>query len=151
VDGYAFSVNGDAPVDGIVPVGGHVPFEVAVKQCSLPLCGGGGSEYGANGVEATEVSRSTDGDEITFSFAALSGAAHSAGLELFTDATSYADPQGIFEDSEGNIFSIAVAGPIVSVPETHTWVMAAMGFAGIAFLRLRTRKGFHSRLRQATF
>jgi len=121
-------------------VDGYAPFSVSVKQCSLSMCGGGGSEFGANGVEATEVSRTTDGDEITFSVAALSGTAHSAGLELFTDATSYVDPQAIFEDSAGNIFSIAVAGP--TVPETHTWVMLGMGFAGIAFLRLRTRKGF---------
>jgi hypothetical protein len=135
-------------VDGYAPLG--VPFDVSVKQCSLPLCGGGGSQYGANGVEANAVSRSPDGNEITFSFSALS-AAHSAGLELFTNATSYADPQAIFEDNEGNIFSLSVAGPIVSVPETHTWVMLAVGFIGIAFLRLRARRGFHSRLHQATF
>jgi hypothetical protein len=141
-DVSSFSVGGYAP--------NGIPFDVSVKQCSLPLCGGGGSQYGANGVEATEVSRTTDGDEITFSFSALSGAAHSAGLNVSTDATSYADPQAFFENSEGNIFSIAVAGPIASVPETHTWVMLATGFAGIAFLRLRTRNGFHSPLHRAT-
>jgi hypothetical protein len=132
-------------------VDGYAPFDVSVKQCSLPLCGGGGSQYGANGVEANAASRSPDGNEITFSFSALSGAAHSAGLELFTNATLFADPQAFFDDSEGNIFSISVAGPIVSVPETYTWVMLAIGFAGIAFLRLRTRNGFHLRLDRATF
>jgi hypothetical protein len=139
-----FSVNGYAQ-----PVGGFAPWEVAVKQCSLPMCGGTNA---ANGVEANEVRRSADGDEITFSFSGLSGAgAHSAGLELFTNAPASTDPQAIFEDSEGDIFSISVAGPTVSVPESSTWAMLATGFAGIAFLRLRARKGFHSRLHRATF
>jgi hypothetical protein len=128
-------------------VDGYAPFEVAVKQCSLPLCG---DPNARNGLEATEVSRTTDGDEITFSFSGLSGAgAHSAGLELFTNATSVADPQAFFEDSAGNLFSISVPGPIASVPESSTWAMLATGFVGIAFLRLRARKGFHPRLHRA--
>ena len=133
-------------VDGYAPLG--VPFEVAVKQCSLPMCG---DPSARNGLEATEVSRTTDGDEITFSFSGLNGAgAHSAGLELFTNATSVADPQAIFEDNEGNLFSISVPGPIASVPESSTWAMLAAGFAGIAFLRLRARNGFRPRVDRAT-
>jgi hypothetical protein len=129
-------------------VDGYAPFEVAVKQCSLPMCG---DPNARNGLQATEVSRTTDGDELTFSFAGLSGAgAHSAGLELFTNATSVADPQAIFEDSEGNLFSISVPGPIVSVPETCTWVMLATGFAGIALLRRRARNEFNPRPDRAT-
>ena len=117
-------------------VGGYAPFDVSVKQCSLPMCGGTNA---ANGVEANEVSRTTDGDEITFSFSGLSGAgAHSAGLELFTNAILYADPQAFFEDNEGNLFSISVAGPIASVPEPTTWSMMVIGPIGLGFARYRT-------------
>ena len=120
-------------VDGYAPLG--VPFDVSVKQCGLSMCAGIGS---ANGVAATEVSRTTDGDEVTFSLAGLSGdGAHSAGLELFTNATSYGDPHAIFEDSEGNLFSISVPGPI-AVPEPTTWLMMLIGLIGLGFARYRT-------------
>jgi hypothetical protein len=110
-------------------VPGYSGVGVTVKQCGISNCGGSG----ANGVLTTSASRSLDGDDISFLFAGdLSGTAHSANLQLLTNATSFVDPFATFEDSNGDLFSIPVL--TVSVPEPSTWAMAIVGFLGLSFI-----------------
>ena len=112
---------------------GYAGFEVAVKQCGISGCGGSG----ANGVSATSASRSSDGDLISFSFDGdLIGGAHSANLQLLTNAYSFTGPFAFatLEDN-GVLYSVPVANP--AVPEPSTWAMMLLGFIGLGFAGYR--------------
>jgi hypothetical protein len=70
----------------------------------------------------------------------LTGPGSSSSLQLFTNASSYDDPNGTITDREGGTFSIPVVTP-GAVPESSTWVMSLIGFAGLGWLaHLRRRK-----------
>jgi PEP-CTERM motif len=116
---------------------GYSGVGVSVKQCGISNCGG----LGANGALATGASRTSDGDNVSFSFGSdLSGAgAHSANLQIFTNATSFVDPFASFQDSNGDVFSISVPAPTPAVPEPSTWAMLLLGFAGIGFMANRRK------------
>jgi PEP-CTERM motif len=137
-DGLLFLYNivltsGDI-ADFTVP--GYSGYAVSVKQCGLSNC----IDYGANGVLMTSASRTSDGGDVSFTFGSdLSGDTNSANLQLFTNATSFIDPYGTFEDSNGNLFYIPVLTP-VAAPEPSTWAMMLVGFAGLALAGYR-RKG----------
>ena len=115
---------------------GYAPYEVAVKQCGIPGCGGSG----ANGVSTSGASRTSDGNEISFFFDGdLSGSAHSANLQLLTNASSFLDPDATLTNAAGDVFSIPVltaAGAPV-VPEPSTWVMMLIGFTGLGLAGYR--------------
>jgi hypothetical protein len=114
-------------------VPGYGGYDVAVKQCGIPGCGGSG----ANGVSTTTASRSSDGNWISFAFGGdLSGTAHSANLQLLTNAMSFVDPTATLENAAGDIFSVPVVAP-ASVPETSTWAMMLAGFAGLGLAGFR--------------
>lgn len=116
-------------------VPGYAGYEVAVKQCGIPGCGGSG----ADGVSTTSASRSLDGD-ISFVFNGdLFGTAHSANLQLLTNASSFIDPTAILENAAGDVFSISVLAP-APVPELSTWAMMLAGFIGIGFAGYRVSR-----------
>jgi hypothetical protein len=116
-------------------VPGYSGIGVTVKQCGISNCGGSG----ANGVLTTSASRSLDGDDISFLFGGnLSGTAHSANLQLLTNATRFVDPFATFEDGNGDLFSIRVL--TVSVPEPSTWAMTILGFLGLSFIAYRGKR-----------
>jgi hypothetical protein len=119
----------------IIP--GYSTFDTFVKLCGISGCGGSG----ANGVAATSVSRSLDGDQITFVFGnTLIAGQHSANLQIFTSASLFEDPLAFFLDSNGNSFSIDVVAPLASaVPEPSTWAMMILGFAGVGFMAYRRK------------
>jgi hypothetical protein len=123
---------------------GYAPYKVAVKQCGIPGCGGSG----ANGVSTTSASRTSDGNWISFFFDGdLSGSAHSANLQLLTNASSYSDPDAIFMNAAGEAFSIPIVGPAgAPVPEASTWAMILLGFAGLGFAGFRRAGAGHARL-----
>jgi hypothetical protein len=113
-------------------VSGYSGIAVSVKQCGIPGCGGSG----ANGVLTTSASRSSDGSDISFLFGGdLSGTAHSANLQLLTNATSFADPFATFETSNGDLFSVPVV--TLTIPEPSTWAMMLLGFTGLGFAGYR--------------
>lgn len=117
----------------VLSVPGYSDFEVSVKQCGISNCGGSG----ANGVLATSASRTLDGNWISFAFGDdLSGTAHSANLQLLTNATKFVDPFATLEDGAGNLFSVPVLTP-AAVPESSTWAMLLIGFAGLGFAAFR--------------
>jgi hypothetical protein len=121
-----------------ITVPGYSGFDVSVKQCGISNCGG----LGADGVLATSASRTADGSEITFSFGNddLTGTAHSANLQLLTDATSFVNPLALASiEGNGGTFSIPVDGPVASVPEPSTWAMMLLGFAGFGFMAYRRK------------
>jgi hypothetical protein len=114
-------------------VPGYSGFDVAVKQCAISTCAGLG---GTAGVLTTGASRTSDGNDITFSFGSdLIGGAHSGNLQLFTNATSYVDPMATFNDN--TLFQLNVVAP--AVPEPSTWAMMILGFAGIGFMAYRRK------------
>ena len=121
-------------------VSGYSALETSVKQCGISNCGGSG----ADGVLATEASRTADGNWISFYFGSdLSGTAHSANLQIFSNTGSWQDPPALIVDANGETFSLSTVGP-AAVPEPTTWVMLLMGFAGINFVRfLATRMRVH--------
>jgi PEP-CTERM motif len=108
---------------------GYAGYEVAVKQCGITECGGSG----ANGVSTTSASRTSDGS--FFFDGDLSGSAHSANLQLLTNASSFVDPDATFM----NVFSVPVLVPAGApvVPEPSTWAMMLLGFAGLGFAGCR--------------
>lgn len=109
---------------------GYAGLLVAVKQCGISNCGGSG----ANGVSPASATRSSDGNWISFFFDGdLSGTAHSANLQLLTNATSFTDPYAILVNAAGDSFSIPVLTPVV--PEPSTWAMIIIGFAGLGLAR----------------
>jgi hypothetical protein len=117
-------------------VPGYAGYEVSVKQCGIPTC----IDHGANGALMTSASRSSDGDSISFSFGGnLADTASSSNLQLFTSASSFTDPFGTLEDSAGASFSIPVITP-AAAPESSTWALLALGFAGLGFARLRASR-----------
>lgn len=111
-------------------------LEVSVKQCGILSC----IDQGANGALMTSASRSSDGDSVSFSFGGnLSGTAGSSNLQLFTNASGFADPFGILQDSAGATFSIPVITPN-GVPEPTTWALLVLGFVGLGFAGLRASR-----------
>src|ERR1700730_18042333 len=118
-------------------VPGYSGLEVSVKQCGISNCGG----LGANGVLATSAHRTSDGNDISFSFGNnLSGTAHSANLQLLTNATSFVDPFASFQDSKGNLFSIPVLSPVSAVPLPSTWGMMLLALVGLGFVAFRKKR-----------
>jgi PEP-CTERM motif len=115
---------------------GYAPLEVSVKECGLSICQG----MGASGVLAESASRSSDGNNITFTFgsSALIGGTHSANLQLFTNAPSFSDPFGTLVNAAGDTFSIPIVIP--EVPEASTWAMMLLGFAGLGFVGYRASR-----------
>jgi PEP-CTERM motif len=112
---------------------------VSVKECGIPGCGGSG----ANSVSTTSASRSSDGSDISFLFDGdLSGTAHSANLQLLTNATNFVDPFGTFVTSDGDMFPIAVL--TLSIPEPSTWAMMLLGFVGLGFVGFRQARPWAS-------
>jgi hypothetical protein len=127
---YEITLTSGDVTEFIVP--GYSGIAVTVKECGIAGCGG----YGANGVSATSASRTSDGSDISFLFDGdLSGTAHSANLQLLTNATSFVDPFGTLVTSNGDTFSIGVT--TLSIPEPSTWAMMLLGFVGLSFV------GFH--------
>ena len=116
---------------------GYSGLEVSVKQCGISNCGG----LGANGVLATSAHRTSDGNDISFSFGNnLSGTAHSANLQLLTNATSFVGPFASFQDSKGNLFSIPVLSPVSAVPLPSTWGMMLLALVGLGFVAFRKKR-----------
>jgi hypothetical protein len=94
-------------------VDGYSGHDVSVKQCSFAGC----ENVSTNGAQATSASRTTDGNDITFSFSGLSASTnHTGNLQIFTDATSFVDPFGSFQDANGGVFSIDITGPLPPSP-----------------------------------
>jgi hypothetical protein len=118
-----------------ITVPGYAGYLVAVKQCGISGCGGSGSD----GVSTSSASRSTDGDAISFFFDGdLSGTAHSANLQLLTNASSFTDPHATLVNAAGADFSVAVLTPSgPPVPEPSTWAMMLLGFAGLGYAGYR--------------
>jgi hypothetical protein len=113
---------------------GYTPYEVAVKQCGISVCGGSG----ADGVLTTAATRSSDGNWISYFFTNgdLVGGTHSANLQLLTNAPSFVDPGATLTNSAGDVFSVSIVGP-APAPEATTWGMMLLGFAGLAFAGYR--------------
>lgn len=117
-------------------VSGYSGIEVSVKQCGISGCGGSGSD----GISTTSASRTSDGDQISFSFGSnLNGTDHSSNLQLLTNATSFVEQLASFQDNNGDLFSIPVVTPAAAVPEPSTWTMLIIGFAGIGFIAYRRK------------
>jgi hypothetical protein len=112
-------------------VPGYSGYQVSVKQCGIVNC----IDYGSFGALMTSASRTSDGDGVTFNFD-LTGPGNSSNLQLFTNASSYVDPNGILTDSEGGTFSIPVITP-AAVPEPSTWARMLIGFAGLGYAGYR--------------
>jgi hypothetical protein len=127
-------------------VAGFSGFDVAAKQCSAAGC----FAVATDGIAATSASRSADGDLITFAFTDLIGGTHTGNLQAFTNAPFFVDPIASFQNAAGTAFSIDITGPSNTppVPETSTWAMMILGFAGIGFMAYR-RKQNGSALRAA--
>jgi hypothetical protein len=84
------------------------------------------------------VSRSSDGDLITFDFGNdLTSGEHSANLQIFSSASLFRDPLAFLTDGNGEIFSLDTVAP--AVPELSTWAMMILGFAGVGFLAYRRK------------
>lgn len=117
---------------------GYAPYEVAVKQCGISVCGGSG----ANGVLTTAATRSSDGNWISYFFdnGDLVGGTHSANLQLLTNATSFIDPDATLTNAAGDVFSVPIVGP-APVPEPTTWAMMLIGSAGLGFAGYRRARG----------
>jgi hypothetical protein len=96
-------------------VSGYSGIDVSVKTCTA-ICIG----LSTGGTGVTGVSRSSDGDSISFSFAGLTG--DSGALQIFTNATQYQDPIATLVDGNGEVLSVDVAGPTLAaaVPEPAT-------------------------------
>jgi hypothetical protein len=118
---------------------GYAAYEVAVKQCGIPGCGGSG----ADGVSTSSASRTSDGNWISFFFDGdLTGSAHSANLQLLTNATSFVDPpDAMFMNAAGDSFSVPILVPAGApvVPEASTWAMMLAGFAGLGVMVWRRK------------
>ena len=84
--------------------------ETFVKVCGIAGCGGSG----ANGVAPSSVSRSPDGNALTWEFVQLSAGEHSANLQVFSSATAFVDPLAHFTDESGNTFSVETVAPLIS-------------------------------------
>jgi hypothetical protein len=114
---------------------GYSGWEVAAKQCSFTNC----FNVVDNNNPATSVSRSEDGDAITFTFDGLGATHHTGNLSLFTNAPFFTDPLATFQNAAGGVFSIDIAGPsaVAPVPEPSTWAMMILGFAGVGFMAYR--------------
>ena len=114
---------------------GYGSFETFVKVCGISACGGSG----ANGLVATDASRSADGDRISFDFGSpLTAGMHSANLQLFTSASLFTDPLAYFTDTSGNSFSIDVVAP--AVPEPSIWALMLLSFAGLGLFASRRKR-----------
>jgi hypothetical protein len=124
---------GDATSLSVPGYSGH---EVSVKQCGIVNC----IDYGSFGALMTSASRTSagNGDRVTFNFD-VTGPGNSSNLQLFTNASSYVDPNGILTDSAGGTFSIPVITP-GAVPEPSTWAMTVIGFAGLGWLARQGRR-----------
>lgn len=117
-------------------ISGYNSFTTSVKECGISVCGGSG----ANGVVATSVSRSADGDLISWVFGnLLTGGHHSANLQIFSNAPFYIDPPAFLIDGSGNSLTVEVASPASAVPEPSTWAMLILGFGGVGFMSYRRR------------
>jgi hypothetical protein len=118
-------------------IDGYSGYSTSVKECGISNCGGSG----ANGVLATSVSRTADGNELTFDFGnPLTGGEHSANLQIFSSASLFQDPFAFFTDSNGNTFSVTAVGPAPAVPEPSTWAMMILGFMGVGFMAYRRKQ-----------
>jgi hypothetical protein len=115
-------------------VAGYAGLNLSVKSCTATCIG-----VSTGGTPPTGVSRSFDGDQISFSFAGLTG--DSGALQLFTNATLYLDPIATLTDGSGEVLSFDVAGPTLAaaVPEPSTWAMIILGFASIGFMAYRRK------------
>ncbi len=107
---------------------GNTGFGTAVKVCDSGCIEG-------NGPVPDQVRRSSNGDQITFSFGTpLTDS--SGGFSIYTNATTYTDPPIFLTDSGGLTITLDGAfGP--AVPEPSTWAMMILGFAGIGFMAYR--------------
>ena len=116
---------------------GYSGFDVSVKQCSFPGCF---SVVDVNN-PANSVSRTADGDAITFTFDGLGATHHTGNLSLFTNAPFVVDPLATFQNAAGGVFSIEIAGPSATpaVPEPSTWAMLLLGFAGLGLMAYRRK------------
>lgn len=89
-------------------ISGYSSYDTFVKECGISGCGGSG----ANGVAATSVSRSSNGDLLTFDFGNLLTAGnHSANLQIFSNAAFFKDPPAFLIDGSGNSFTLDVVAP----------------------------------------
>jgi len=114
---------------------GYDTLQTFVKLCGISGCGGSG----ANGLAATDASRSSDGNQITFDFGTpLTAGEYSANLQIFASASSFIDPPAFFTDVSGNSFSIDVVAPALPEPSTYALMLAGLGALGFA---ARRRKG----------
>jgi hypothetical protein len=137
---YEISLSSGDVAEFSVP--GYAGVEVAVKQCGILGCGGSGS----GGVSTTSASRSSDGNWVSFFFDGdLSGTAHSANLQLLTNACCFSDPYATLTNAAGDTFSVPVLTP-VAVPEPPTWAMLLLGFTALGFAGYWRARAGHATL-----
>jgi hypothetical protein len=107
-----------------------------VKVCGIALCGGSG----ANGVAPTDVSRSSNGDVLTWNFNNLTAGQHSANLQIFSSATAFVDPLAFITDGSGNTFSIETVAPMPSMPLPSSAPLFGAAVIGLGVLGYRLRR-----------
>jgi len=135
---YVFTMSLTSGSVSALTFGGYSGFDVSVKQCSLATC----ENFVTAGVPATSVSRSSDGNDITYDFSsAVTGGTHTGHLQIFTDSTADAITTVDLEGANGQLFAIngVFFGPLAAVPEPSTWAMMLLGFAGVGFMAYRRK------------
>lgn len=120
-------------------VDGWSGTKTSVKICGITGCGGSGAE----GVAPTSVSRSSDGNELTWDFDDLAAGEHSANLQVFSSASRFVDPPAFFKDGDGNTFSVETVGPLqstVPLPASAPMFGTALTLLGAAGFGLKRKR-----------
>jgi hypothetical protein len=131
---YQFTLTGGNVASMSLP--GFGSFSTAVKTCNITPCIFG------TGVVPEFASRSADGDTVTalFSPAVTPADGATGAFDIFTNATAFVDPTGVFTDSLGNVSMVSTFGPTAAVPEPSAWATMLVGLGGLGLV-MRRRAG----------